>query len=473
MTSPLLLATPAAPILPELQAHLKHAARWLEQRTQRPPAMLTDAYGRVVRVSGMLISARMPSVSVGELCRILNHAQVCAGAADTSRASGLLAEVVGFSGGETLLAPLGPVDGISSASLVEPLRHSHTIEVGDHLLGRVLDAFGRPLDNAQLIPTGPVLRCPVITEAVGPAERPRIDTPLVTGVRAIDGLLTLGQGQRVGLFAGPGCGKTTLLAALARGVEADAVVFGLIGERGRELRELLEHELDPGIVARSVFVCATSDRPAMERARAAFTATTIAEGWARSGRSVLLLIDSLTRFARAQREIGLAAGEPPGRLGFPPSVYALLPRLIERAGKTEHGSISAVYTVLVEGETTSDPIADEARSLLDGHILLSRKLAERGHYPAIDVMTSLSRVMSNIVASPQKRAASRFRELLGKYQELELLISLGEYQPGNDALSDAAVRLYPELLDFLRQDTSTGTPWMDTQENLYELCGQS
>ena len=453
----------------ELEVLLRQAAHWLQQRTQRPPAALSNTYGRVTRVSGMLVSARMPCVSVGELCRILDHAQICSGVAGSLEAGGLLAEVVGFSGAETLLAPLGPVDGISSTSLVEPLGYSHSIEVGDHLLGRVLDAFGRPLDRRPLEPIGPVLRCQVITEAVGPAERPRIDTPLVTGVRAIDGLLTLGQGQRVGLFAGPGCGKTTLLAALARGVEAEAVVFGLIGERGRELRELLEHELEPAIVARSVFICATSDRPSMERARAAFTATTIAEGWARSGRRVLLLIDSLTRFARAQREIGLAAGEPPGRLGFPPSVYAMLPRLIERAGKTEQGSISAMYTVLVEGETTSDPIADEARSLLDGHILLSRKLAERGHYPAIDVLTSLSRVMSNIVASPQKRAASRFRELLGKYQDLELLISLGEYQPGSDALSDEAVRLYPELLKFLQQDTSSSASWSDTQDNLYDL----
>jgi type III secretion protein N (ATPase) len=271
-------------------------------------------------------------------------------------------------------------------------------------------------------------------------------------VKAIDGLLTLGEGQRIGIFAGPGCGKTTLMAAIARGCAADAIVFGLVGERGRELNEFLQHELDASLVAKTIVVVATSDRTSMERARAPFTATAIAEALRDRGLKVLLLVDSLTRFARAQREIGLAAGEPPARGGFTPSVYTMLPRLIERAGGTPKGSITAMYTVLVDGENPSDPIGDEAKSLLDGHIVLTRKLAEQGHYPAIDVLASISRVMSNVVTSEHRRAASSFRELLARYQELELLIRLGEYKPGGDPVADRAVSMRQEQLGFLRQD---------------------
>jgi type III secretion protein N (ATPase) len=298
------------------------------------------------------------------------------------------------------------------------------------------------------------LTVPVIRDAPNPTERPRIVQPLPTGVKAIDGLLTMGEGQRIGVFAGPGCGKTTLLAAIARGCAADAIVFGLVGERGRELNEFLQHELDNTLVAKSVVVVATSDRTSMERARAAFTATAIAEALRARGKKVLLLVDSLTRFARAQREIGLAAGEPPARGGFTPSVYTMLPRLIERAGGTPEGSITAMYTVLVDGENPSDPIGDEAKSLLDGHILLTRKLAEQGHYPAIDILASISRVMSNVVTAEHRRAASHFRELLARYQEIELLIRLGEYKSGFDPVADQAIKRRPEQMNFLRQDTS-------------------
>ena len=289
---------------------------------------------------------------------------------------------------------------------------------------------------------------------------------MATGVRAIDGLLTMGLGQRIGIFAGPGCGKTTLMAAVARGCASDAIVFALVGERGRELNEFLEHELDDELVRKSVIVCATSDRTSMERSRAAFTATAIAEAFRERGGKVLLLVDSLTRFARAQREIGLAAGEPPARGGYTPSVYTMLPRLIERAGNTAAGSLTALYTVLVDGENASDPIGDEAKSLLDGHIVLSRKLAELGHYPAIDVLASISRVMGNVTQEGHRRDAAHFRAMLARYQQLELLIRLGEYQSGTDPEADRAVALNPAQLAFLRQDTTRASGF---DETLYSL----
>jgi type III secretion protein N (ATPase) len=280
----------------------------------------------------------------------------------------------------------------------------------------------------------------------------------------------MGVGQRIGVFAGPGCGKTTLMAAVARGCKAEAIIFGLIGERGRELNEFLEHELDEELVKKTIIVVATSDRTSMERARAAFTATAIAEGFRKRGKRVLLLVDSLTRFARAQREIGLAAGEPPARGGFTPSVYTMLPRLIERAGSTPDGSITAMYTVLVDGENASDPIGDEAKSLLDGHILLTKKLAEQGHYPAIDVLASISRIMGNVTSKEHRKAANRFRELMARYQEMELLIRLGEYKSGTDPIADRAVELRQEQLNFLRQDTSTPFDFRTTLEKLQALA---
>lgn len=424
-----------------------------------------SSHGKVAQVLGTLIEAHMPPVQIGELCSLRNP---------DAPGRDMLAEVVGFTDQAAILSALSPLEGVSTRTVIEPLRRAHSVEVGDHLFGCVLDGFGRWLFRAPAAHANVGTwraSTPVMRDAPKATDRPRIATPLATGVRAIDGLLTMGVGQRIGVFAGPGCGKTTLMAAIARGCEADAIVFGLVGERGRELNEFLQHELDDELIRKTVVVCATSDRTSMERSRAAFTATAIAEGFRDRGKNVLLLVDSLTRFARAQREIGLAAGEPPARGGYTPSVYTMLPRLIERAGGTPTGSITAMYTVLVDGESTSDPIGDEAKSLLDGHILLTRKLAEQGHYPAIDVLGSISRVMSNVTDAEHRKAASHFRTLMARYQEMELLIRLGEYKPGSDPVADRAVQLRPDQLAFLRQDTSACADYDDTLDQLMRMQG--
>ena len=447
--------------------------RSLEQMRGKLPAWLArlppkpgfSSHGKVSQVLGVLIEAQMPPVQIGELCHLFNP---------DLPGKPMLAEVIGFTDKFAILSALSPLEGVSNRTIIEPLRRAHSIEVGDHLFGCVLDGFGRWMFRAPAA-SGTVSTwrdtVPVMRDAPKATDRPRIATPLATGVRAIDGLLTMGVGQRIGVFAGPGCGKTTLMAAIARGCEADAIVFGLIGERGRELNEFLQHELDADLIRKTIVVCATSDRTSMERSRAAFTATAIAEAFRARGKKVLLLVDSLTRFARAQREIGLAAGEPPARGGFTPSVYTMLPRLIERAGSTPEGSVTAMYTVLVDGESASDPIGDEAKSLLDGHILLTRKLAEQSHYPAIDVLASISRVMSNVTSRDHRKAASHFRELMARYQEMELLIRLGEYKSGADPIADRAMKMRPEQLAFLRQDTSAGFDYQKTLAKLMELQG--
>lgn len=436
---------------------------WLDRLPKSPGFR---SHGKVSQVLGTLIEAHMPPVEIGELCNLINPA-----APDNP----MLAEVVGFSGSAAILSALSPLEGVSNRSVIEPLRRGHTVEVGNHLFGCVLDGFGRKMFRApaaaQATAASWIDSVPAIRDAPLATERPRIDTPLPIGVRAIDGLITLGRGQRIGIFAGPGCGKTTLMAAIARGCRADVIVFGLIGERGRELNEFLQHELDAELVRKTIIVCATSDRTSMERSRAAFTATAVAEAFRARGKDVLLLVDSLTRFARAQREIGLAAGEPPARGGFTPSVYTMLPRLIERAGNVANGSITAMYTVLAEGDAASDPIGDEARSLLDGHIVLSRKLAEQGHYPAIDVLASLSRVMSNVATREHCQSASRFRGLMARYQEMELLIRLGEYKKGGDPFADEAVEIRPAQIEFLRQDTRDIAEFDHTLGRLCELAG--
>ena len=445
----------------EVLAGLRDKAdRWSARLPEKPGL---TSHGRVSQVLGTLIEAHMPPVQIGELCQLRN---------ENSPGDSMLAEVVGFTDKAVILSALGPLEGVSNRTVIEPLRRAHSVVVGEHLFGSVLDGFGRPLYR---VPSAGKPRSswqetvPVIRDAPNPTERPRIVKPMPTGVRAIDALLTMGEGQRIGVFAGPGCGKTTLMAAIARGCEADAIVFGLVGERGRELNEFLQHELDEKLVAKTIVVVATSDRTSMERARAPFTATAIAEGLRARGKKVLLLVDSLTRFARAQREIGLAAGEPPARGGFTPSVYTMLPRLVERAGGTPQGSITALYTVLVDGENPSDPIGDEAKSLLDGHILLTRKLAEQGHYPAIDVLASISRIMSNVVGGDHRQAATQFRELMARYQEMELLIRLGEYKKGSDAIADRAIQLRPEQLAFLKQDSRMVAPFKETVSKLMKF----
>ncbi|SFG69777.1 FliI/YscN family ATPase [Pseudomonas sp. NFACC45] len=449
-----------------MQAALDRLERWQQAHRQRlEHGAAVQVSGRISGVSGILLHCRMPNARIGDLCEIQR--------ADGSQ---VMAEIVGFDRQQTLLAALGPLDGIAIGAPVTPLFQPHSLLVGEHLLGTVLDGFGRSLsgDGPQAFaPAGAQGALPVIRDAPAATERPRIEAPLPTGLRAIDGLLTLGEGQRVGIFAGAGCGKTTLLAELARNTPCEVIVFGLIGERGRELREFLDHELDEQLRSRTVLVCATSDRSSMERARAAFTATAIAEGFRAQGRSTLLIIDSLTRFARAQREIGLASGEPAGRGGLPPSVYSLLPRLVERAGRTHQGVITALYSVLIEQDSMNDPVADEVRSLLDGHIVLSRRLAERGHYPAVDILTSLSRTMSNVVGTEQLHGATQLRRLMAAYQQVEMLIKLGEYQPGNDPLTDCAVNTRPRIEAFLQQSLRAPVSLDETLNHLLQVTADA
>ncbi|HBV90329.1 MAG TPA: EscN/YscN/HrcN family type III secretion system ATPase [Pantoea sp.] len=437
--------------------------QWYQQQRRRLTSFSpVESFGRITGISGILLESSLPQARIGDLCQI---------ARDDGQS--VLAEVVGFNPQHTLLSALGQLDGIARGARVVPLCLPHSIVVSDALLGSVLDGFGRPLDSDQpgafALPGTVDDAAGVLGDAPAPTDRPRIDTPLPTGIRAIDGPLTLGVGQRVGIFAGAGCGKTTLLAEIARNTPCDVIVFGLIGERGRELREFLDHELDEALRSRTVLICATSDRSSMERARAAFTATAIAEAWRDKGKSVLLILDSLTRFARAQREIGLALGEPPGRGGLPPSVYTLLPTLLERAGQTSRGSITALYSVLIEADSMNDPVADEVRSLIDGHIVLTRRLAERGHYPAIDVLASLSRTMSNVATREHIRDATQLRRMMSAWQQVEMLIRLGEYQPGHDAMTDAAVSAQEAINGYLQQAMHAPCGYDDTLHHLAEV----
>jgi len=425
-----------------------------------------EVHGRITGITGILLEASLPDARIGDLCRITGKDNVQ-----------VLAEVVGFNPENTLLSALGSLNGIAQGARVTPLYQPHKISVSKKLLGSVLDGFGRPLDDQSVsafaLDGDHVEAYPVLRSAPPATDRPRINEALSTGVRAIDGLITLGTGQRMGLFAGAGCGKTTLLAEVARNTPCDVIVFGLIGERGRELGEFLEHELDETLREKTIMVCATSDRSSMERARAAFTSTAIAEAFREEGKSVLLIIDSLTRFARAQREIGLALGEPPGRGGLPPSVYTLLPGLLERAGKTHQGSVTALYSVLMEADSTNDPVADEVRSLIDGHIILNRKLAEKGHFPAIDVLSSLSRTMTNVVDPVQTQMARKFRQLMAAFSQVEILIRLGEYEPGSDLLTDVAVKLQPSINNFLQQGNHQPEPFIHMLNKLEDLINES
>jgi type III secretion protein N (ATPase) len=394
--------------------------------------------GRVSEAVGTLVQATGLRAQLGELCELVTPGQPT-----------VLAEVVGFRHNLALLTPLGGTAGLSVQTEVVPSGRGHSCPVGAGLLGRVLDALGQPMDDLGPLPAA--TRLPVQRAPVNPLHRRPVDRPLATGLRVIDGLLTLGEGQRVGVFSPAGVGKSTLLGMLARGSTADVNVVALIGERGREVQEFIQHSLGPEGLAKTVMVVSTSDRPAMERVRSAHVATTIAEHFRDQGQRVLLLVDSLTRFARAQREIGLAAGEPPTRRSFPPSIFSMLPQLLERAGQGSRGSITAVYTVLTEGDEENDPIADEVRSILDGHIVLSRKLAAANHFPAIDVPASLSRVMPSVVSREHQAAAGQLRSLMARYQALELLVQIGEYKAGSDPLGDLAIRRQPAIQKFLTQ----------------------
>jgi len=403
--------------------------------------------GRVVQVIGTIIRAVVPTAKVGELCLLRNPH-------DNFE---LQAEVVGFTDGHALLTPIGDLFGVSTSTEVVPTGQVQRVAVGPALLGRVLDGLGRPIDGRGPVRTAETY--PVYADAPNPMTRREISAPLPLGLRVFDGLLTCGEGQRLGIFAAAGGGKSTLLATILRWAACDTCVLALIGERGREVREFIERDLGPEGMARSVVVCATSDRSAMERAKAAYVATAMAEYFRDQGQKTLLLMDSVTRFARAQREIGLAAGEPPTRRGFPPSVFATLPRLMERAGNNDRGSITGLYTVLVEGDDMTEPVADETRSILDGHIVLSRKLAAARHYPAVDVLASASRVMGAVVSHEHRAAADRVRELMAKYEEIELLLKIGEYKKGADVLTDLAVQRIEEIRGFLRQGLDDPTPF--------------
>ena len=415
--------------------------------------------GRVVQVIGTIIKAVVPSVKVGEVCTLRQPGE------DFE----MKAEVVGFARDAALLTPIGDMYGISAATEVTPTGRAHMVPVGDALLGRVLDGLGRPMDVAERGPLVVERYYPVYAEAPDPMTRRLIDQPMPLGVRAIDSLLTCGEGQRMGIFAAAGGGKSTLLGMLVKGAAADVTVVALIGERGREVREFLEHELGPEGRQRSVIVCATSDKSSMERAKAAYVATAIAEYFRDQGKKVLFLMDSVTRFARAQREIGLAAGEPPTRRGYPPSVFATLPKLMERTGMNDKGSITALYTVLVEGDDMTEPIADETRSILDGHIILSRALAAQAHYPAIDVLASASRVQGHVVSREHRAAAGRLRQLLAKYAEVELLVKIGEYKRGGDPVTDEAIDKIERLRTFLKQPTTERAAYEATLADLFKV----
>jgi ATP synthase in type III secretion protein N len=401
--------------------------------------------GRVLGISGAILQAMLGSAPVGAICQI--------GDATT----GTLAEVIGLRDGVALLSPFGTTQGLVGGAAVRMIAPSLSLPVGISLLGRVVSGLGQPMDGRGPL-TGTTLRQ---ARAASPdaVSRPLIDTRLATGLRALDAFCTFGRGQRLGIFGAPGAGKSVLLAALARKCNADVIVIGMIGERGREVREFVERRLPQSHRARTVVVASTSDRPPLERIYAAHYATAIAEDLRDQGKSVLLLIDSLTRVARGLREVGLSAGEPPTRRGYPASVYAALPELIERSGRTAKGDITAVYTVLMEGDGEGDPIAEEVRSLTDGHIMLSPAIAARGRYPAIDVMTSLSRLMPDVASKDEIRIAARARALLAKYAEIELLVQVGEYRAGSDAEADRAIAANSAIETFLTQgiEENSGT----------------
>ncbi len=401
-----------------------------------------NCYGKVAKVVGLTVESIGPEAKLGDLCRIV---------VEKDQGLFVMAEVVGFHENRLLLMPYESMDGIGVGCVVENTGHPLTVSVGDELLGHTLDGLGRPTDSDEeiILP----MQYPADRLPPDPMKRKIIDEVLPLGVKAVDGLLTVGRGQRIGIFAGSGVGKSTLMGMFARNTKADINVIALIGERGREVREFIERDLGPEGMARSVVVVATSDKPALIRKKAAMTATAIAEYFRDQGRDVLLMMDSLTRFSMAQREIGLASGEPPVTRGYPPSVYAELPKLLERAGTSERGSITGLYTVLVDGDDFNEPITDTARGILDGHIVLNRKLAQKNHYPAIDVLASISRVMSSIVSKEQKAVAGKLKNVMATYAEAEDLINIGAYKNGSNKEIDYAIAKHAAVNEYLLQQT--------------------
>jgi ATP synthase in type III secretion protein N len=419
--------------------------------------------GRLLAVTGPLVRAELPGAEVGELCELRDP--------DTGETR--LAEVVGLDNATAFLAPYGGNSGLSIRTEVVGLRRPPTILCGDHLLGTVIDALGNFMQFEGSEPPRPGAeseRRRISAQAPDPMTREPISKPLGIGIRAIDSLLTVGEGQRMGIFGTAGGGKSTLMSEIVMRSSAEVTVVALVGERGREVNEFIEKALTKESRAKTIVVVATSDRPSVERMQAAMTATAVAEHFRDRGMKVLLFVDTVTRLARALREIGLSAGEPPGRRGFPPSVYSALPLLFERAGPAAVGSITAFYTVLIEGDMNSDPVAEEVKSLLDGHIILSEKLAGQNHYPAIDVLSSRSRLFNDVTGEEHQGAAGKLRELLSRYQDLELLIQVGEYKKGADPVNDEAVQKIDKIKAFLRQRPGEIAPFANTIMSLTALA---
>lgn len=419
-----------------------------------------DHYGKVTKIVGLTVEASGPTSKIGEICNI--HA---IGGSGTVQA-----EVVGFRGGNVILMPFGSVEGVGPGSRVVSTGAALMVPVGRGMIGKVLDAVGNPMDGSP--PPEPEAYYPSESDPPNPLYRERIHEIMPLGIKSIDGFLTAGRGQRMGIFAGSGVGKSTLLGMIARNAVSDVNVIALVGERGREVRDFIERDLGEEGLKRSILVIATSDQPALLRLKCAMTATAIAEYFRDQDYKVLLLMDSLTRYAMAQREIGMASGEPPVSRGYPPSVYRIMPRLLERSGTSEKGSITGLYTVLVEGDDMNEPIADTVRGILDGHIVLSRSIANTNHYPPIDIMASVSRVMSDIVSKEHLMDYGKLRELLAVYREAQDLINIGAYQQGANAKIDEAVRLYPEIQAFLRQGVEEKHTYEEIEAMMAKIAGR-
>ncbi|MFZ5966593.1 MAG: flagellar protein export ATPase FliI [Bacillota bacterium] len=420
-------------------------------------ANLIKYSGFVSQVIGLTIESNGPAVKLGEVCNIY----------PLKEKKPIKAEVVGFKNKNVLLMPLGEMEGIGPGSKVVASGNSLTVTVGDDLLGRVLDGLGNPIDEKGMILSH--RKYPVNNQPPNPLKRRKIDNVLSLGIKAIDGLLSCGIGQRVGIFAGSGVGKSTLLGMIARNTKADVNVIALIGERGREVREFIENDLQEEGLQRSVVIVATSDQPALVRMKGALLATSIAEYFRDQGKNVMLMMDSLTRFSMAMREVGLAVGEPPVTRGYTPSVFATLPKLLERSGNSDKGSITGLYTVLVDGDDLNEPITDTVRGILDGHIVLSRKLAHKNHYPAIDVLASISRVMPNIIDDQHRELSNRFKNILAVYKEAEDLINIGAYVKGSNTEIDHAILMIERLNNYLRQNTFDKFDFEDAKDLLLKI----
>ncbi|WP_219836659.1 flagellar protein export ATPase FliI [Paenibacillus sp. R14(2021)] len=436
-----------------MKANRLDAERYIEHLRPIDPVRVN---GKVTQVIGLTVESEGPDASIGDVCLIY----------PAKSSKPLKAEVVGFRDNKVILMPLGELHAIGPGCDVVGTGKPLTVQVGSELLGKVLDGLGQPLDGSHIPSRMP--HQSTNNQPSNPLMRPRVKEPLSVGVRAIDGLLTVGQGQRVGIFAGSGVGKSTLLGMVARNTSADVNVIALIGERGREVLEFIEKDLGPEGLARSVVIVATSDQPALIRIKGALIATTIAEYFRDRGLNVMLMMDSVTRYAMAMREVGLAIGEPPATRGYTPSVFANLPKLLERAGTGQRGSITAFYTVLVDGDDMNEPIADAVRGILDGHIVLSRDMANKGHFPAIDVLASISRVMKEIVPEEQQDAANELKRLLAIYKSSEDLINIGAYQRGSNGLIDQAIDAFEVIRSFTRQKTNEKVGYEESRERLIQ-----